>query len=445
MGPATCQTWLSGLAILSILLICVTNVSAFYLPGSYMKKFVTNEDLSVMVNSLTSIKTVLPFSYYSLPYCMPQGGEKHSPENLGEVLMGDRIENSPYKFHMNVNESSIFLCTPPKLNGDTVQMLKQRITDIYQVNIMLDNLPAIRYIKAGDYFLRLTGFPVGYQDENDSKQHYIVNHLKFTVLIHEYEDAGTGAVMGTGDGMDVIATGGGGKNSFGFQVVGFEVKPCSIRHEKDPVSKLKMYDKISPTVDCVDFPKQPVLEGEQITFSYDVTFVKSDIRWPSRWDAYLKMEGARVHWFSILSSLMVIGIVFAIFLRTVRRDLTKYAELDKEAQAQMTEELSGWKLVVGDVFRAPAHAELLSIMVGDGVQIAGMAVVTILFTAFGFMSPASRGMLLSGMIILYLFLGILAGYVAVRLWRTMKGSDPTGWRSIAWRVACSFLGLPSAF
>ncbi|KAJ4846797.1 hypothetical protein Tsubulata_014112 [Turnera subulata] len=34
---------------------------------------------------------------------------------------------------------------------------------------------------------------------------------------------------------------------------------------------------------------------------------------------------------------------------TVRRDLTRYEELDKEAQAQMNEELSGWKLVVGDV------------------------------------------------------------------------------------------------
>lgn len=445
MGSMSCQTWIGGLIILSIWLIYMPNVSAFYLPGSYMKKFEHNKEISVMVNSLTSIETELPFSYYSLPYCKPQEGEKHSPENLGELLMGDRIENSPYKFRMSVNESSIFLCTTPKLSGDTVKMLKHRINDIYLVNIMLDNLPAIRYIKTSDYVLQVTGFPVGYQDENDPKQHYLVNHLKFTVLIHAYEDAGNGAVMGTGDGLDVIATGGGGKPTAGFQVVGFEIDACSIRHEKDSVSKLNMYDKISPPIDCGEYPKQSVQEGEQITFSYDVSFVRSDIRWPSRWDAYLKMEGARVHWFSILNSLMVItflaGIVFVIFLRTVRRDLTRYEELDKEAQAQMTEELSGWKLVVGDVFRPPVRAELLSIMVGDGVQIAGMAVVTILFAAFGFMSPASRGMLLSGMIILYLFLGILAGYVAVRLWRTMKGSDPTGWRSIAWRVACFFPGI----
>ena len=71
-----------------------------------------------------------------------------------------------------------------------------------------------------------------------------------------------------------------------------------------------------------------IKEHEQISFTYEVVFEKSEIRWPSRWDAYLKMEGARVHWFSILNSLMVIsflvGIVFVIFLRSVRRDLTKY-------------------------------------------------------------------------------------------------------------------------
>ncbi|KAH7277641.1 hypothetical protein KP509_39G060600 [Ceratopteris richardii] len=443
MGSQRVSTYWARAAFILLISLCgKLDVDAFYLPGSYMKKFTVSDVLTVMVNSLTSIETELPFGYYTLPYCLPQEGEKHVPENLGELLMGDRIENSPYRFHMNVNESSIFLCTTPKLSAATVKMLKQRISDIYQVNIMLDNLPAIRYVKAGDYILSLTGFPVGYSEEGGLKQHIIYNHLKFTVLVHEYDDTGSVSVMSTGDGIDAVATGGGS----GFQVVGFEVTPCSLRHTRDSVLNMQMYGKISPPVDCDEGPQQPVQEGEQITFSYDVTFIKSDIRWPSRWDAYLKMEGARVHWFSILNSLMVIaflaGIVFVIFLRTVRRDLTKYEELDKEEQAQMTEELSGWKLVVGDVFRAPAQVELLSVMVGDGVQIAGMAVVTIFFAALGFMSPASRGMLLSGMIILYLVLGILSGYIAVRLWRTLKANgDPTGWRSITWRVACFFPGI----
>lgn len=53
------------------------------------------DPLQVKVNKLTSTKTQLPYTYYSLPYCAP---EKilDSAENLGEVLRGDRIENSRY-------------------------------------------------------------------------------------------------------------------------------------------------------------------------------------------------------------------------------------------------------------------------------------------------------------------------------------------------------------
>ncbi|KAL5699830.1 hypothetical protein ACHQM5_030672 [Ranunculus cassubicifolius] len=131
----------------------------------------------------------------------------------------------------------------------------------------------------------------------------------------------------------------------GYDSVGFEVVPCSVKHDLEAMSKLTMYDKID-LVNCtfeLD-TSQLIREQERITFTYEVEFVKNDIRWPSRWDAYLQMEGARVHWVSILNSLIVIfflaGIVFVIVLRTVRRDLTRYEELNKEAQDQMNEELS---------------------------------------------------------------------------------------------------------
>ncbi|GKC59364.1 transmembrane 9 superfamily member 12-like protein, partial [Tanacetum coccineum] len=44
-------------------------------------------------------------------------------------------------------------------------------------------------------------------------------------------------------------------------------------------------------------------------------------------------------------------------------DLTRYEELDKEAQAQINEELSGWKLVVRDVFCEPTNSKLLCVMI----------------------------------------------------------------------------------
>ncbi|CAH9126979.1 unnamed protein product [Cuscuta epithymum] len=417
--------------------------NAFYLPGTYMHTYSTGDEIYVKVNSLTSIETELPFGYYTLPYCKPPNGIKKSAENLGELLMGDQIDNSPYRFRMNVNES-VYLCTTPPLKDHEVKLLKQRTHDLYQVNMILDNLPALRYATQNGMTIQWTGYPVGYTSPSSNSEDYIINHLKFKVLIHEYEGAGV-KIIGTGEeGMGVI-TETDKKTTAGYEIVGFEVVPCSVKYDPEKMVKLHMYDATA-SIQCplaID-KSQVIKEQERISFTYEVEFVKSNVRWPSRWDAYLKMEGDRVHWFSILNSLMVIvflaGIVFVIFLRTVRRDLTRYEELDKEAQAQMNEELSGWKLVVGDVFREPNHSKLLCVMIGDGVRITGMAVVTILFAALGFMSPASRGMLLTGMIMLYLFLGISAGYVGVRLWITIKG-NPEGWKSVCWASACFFPGI----
>lgn len=407
-----------------------------------MHTYSPREPIFAKVNSLTSIETELPFGYYTLPYCQPREGIKKSAENLGELLMGDQIDNSPYRFQMNVNET-VYLCTTPPLKENEVKLLKQRTRDLYQVNMILDNLPAMRYSRQNDVSIQWTGYPVGFTQNNNDD--YIINHLKFKVLVHEYEGSGV-EIIGTGEeGMGVISTDADKKKASGFEIVGFEVIPCSVKHDTEAMLKHKIYDNINPVTCPSELDKSQIIrEQEKVSFTYDVEFVKSDIRWPSRWDAYLKMEGARVHWFSILNSVMVIfflaGIVFVIFLRTVRRDLTRYEELDKESQAQMNEELSGWKLVVGDVFREPNCPKLLCVMVGDGVQILGMAIVTIVFAAFGFLSPASRGMLLTGMIVLYLFLGIAAGYVGVRLWRTLKGTSE-GWKSVSWSVACFFSGI----
>lgn len=53
----------------------------------------------VYVSKLTSTKTQTPYDYYSLPYCKPKKFGLQS-ENLGEVLSGDRIENSVYKVNI---------------------------------------------------------------------------------------------------------------------------------------------------------------------------------------------------------------------------------------------------------------------------------------------------------------------------------------------------------
>ena len=56
--------------------------------------------------------------------------------------------------------------------------------------------------------------------------------------------------------------------------------------------------------------------------SYSVNWEASDVRWASRWDAYLGMGDVQIHWFSIVNSIVVVlflsGILTMIIIRTLR-------------------------------------------------------------------------------------------------------------------------------
>jgi transmembrane 9 superfamily protein 2/4 len=159
------------------------------------------------------------------------------------------------------------------------------------------------------------------------------------------------------------------------------------------------------------------------------------------------MPGAgRVHWFSILNSLLVVvvmaAVVAMIMARTVRRDLARYeAMLDGgAAPGKADADESGWKMVAGDVFRAPPAALRLAVHVGSGVQIAASGAVTLAFAALGFLSPAARGSLITAALALYLAMGAAAGYTATWLWGASTRSRD-GWPRVCWRVACFFPGV----
>nr|GEZ90733.1 transmembrane 9 superfamily member 11 [Tanacetum cinerariifolium] len=44
---------------------------------------------------------------------------------------------------MHVNETEVFLCQTKPLSGHEFKLWKTRIDEMYQVNVILDNLPAI--------------------------------------------------------------------------------------------------------------------------------------------------------------------------------------------------------------------------------------------------------------------------------------------------------------
>lgn len=113
---------------------------------------------------------------------------------------------------------------------------------------------------------------------------------------------------------------------------------------------------------------QPIEGGEQeVVFTYDIKWERSELPWSHRWEVYLKGNPEdEIHYFSIVNSLMIVlfltGVVAMIMLRTLHKDISSYNEMQTLEEAQ---EESGWKLVHGDVFRPPSFSPmLLSVLAG---------------------------------------------------------------------------------
>jgi len=99
------------------------------------------------------------------------------------------------------------------------------------------------------------------------------------------------------------------------------------------------------------------------------------------------------------------------------RMLTK----DIESQPLIGEGISRWKLSTGHAFREHICSKILCTMVGNGIQIVGIAVVGVLSSAQGLTSTwSSKGPLLTGMIVSYLLSAIVSGYMCVLLWRCIN-------------------------
>lgn len=78
------------------------------------------------------------------------------------------------------------------------------------------------------------------------------------------------------------------------------------------------------------------------------------------------------------------------------------------------------------MFRPPRKGMLLAVLLGSGVQVFFMTMVTLAFACLGFLSPANRGALMTCAMVLYVLLGTPAGYVSARVYKSFGGEK---WKS----------------
>ncbi|KAF7376177.1 Transmembrane 9 superfamily member [Mycena sanguinolenta] len=393
------------MALLHILLFAAT-ARAFYLPGAAPHNFKEGDPVPLFVNALTpmltgsdnaKLKSLINYDYYNpnFKFCEPDGGPQKQPESLGSILFGDRIFNSPYDIKMLENNGTCqTLCTQHDVSGEDAKFINDRIREDYALNWLIDGLPAAEMkldTRNGDLFFDM-GFNLGNDEEPFSEQKPALNNHYEIVLRYHSPAAGN------------------------YRVVGVLVWPSSVGGPQD-----------GPAT-CDTTNSNPLVltetQTQTIRYTYRVTWNESDTPWATRWDNYLKIFDPRIHWFSLINSLVIVVflciMVSMILLRSVSRDISRYNAIDLSEDVQ---EDWGWKLVHGEVFRTPSRPMILSVMVGNGSQLCAMVGVTLVFALLGFLSPSNRGSLATVMMICWTFFGSIGGYLSSRVYASLGGTE----------------------
>ncbi|KAK9711755.1 hypothetical protein K7432_007596 [Basidiobolus ranarum] len=369
----------------------------FHVPGFTPNIFKVGDTVPLYVNKAFSDKTQLPHSYHDLPFVCSNVDAKRSLLNLGEILSGDRIYDSDYKLIFGENTKCKILCSK-ELGVEDAMVAQEMIKDDYRVEWIVDNLPSAAPYHTVENTKKLyeAGFHLGQYDAASSKT-YINNHVTINILYETKEIDPTARL-----------------------IVGFEVYPYSIQTSE-------LCSDINVKTER-EIPKKEVSnQATTVDFSYTVAWTEEKkITWGTRWSLYMANNDPQIHWYSIINSLVIIlfltSMVAVIMLRTLNRDISLYNDEDfrfEEAQ----EDTIGWKLVHGDVFRAPKYGGLFAPLIGTGVQLFMMFLTTIFFGLVGILNPSYRGGLVSFSLFLFVFMGMFGGYFSARLFKVFKGNS----------------------
>lgn len=205
---------------------------------------------------------------------------------------------------------------------------------------------------------------------------------------------------------------------------------------------------------CCDAPARCAL------LSLQVTWRPTTVPFESRFDRYTDFAffSHSIHWFSLLNSFLTVIILCALVLlilsRTIKATVSAGggAMVDPETGATayrgaagpptVTRDLDGlgeevgWKLVSGDVFRAPSHLLLHSALLGTGVQLF-LLVIVLLLLAVASSYSEERGLLTVLFLLCYSLTSGAQGYVSGSFFKQHGGRQ---WQR-AMAVACCFYPL----
>ena len=353
-----------------------------------------NDKLKIRMGQLKSIITQLPLNYDRLGFCNSPN-DKLINDHIGEILSGNKIRESNYEILINKNEFCKKLCTTT-LSHESLDKFQWLLTHSYSLNLYLDNLPSALgkfdiYTKEISYLYN-EGIPIGYS-LNSYDEIFIYNHYTFKIDIHEVQ-----------------------KDK--FEIVGFSIFPASIK-QNDIFLGCKDTNNLTD-YELRNIP-QDLSEGDNITFTYDVYFQQSNLTMVSRWDKYLHLS-SQIHWFGIINSNLIILIftiiIILIICRQIKLDIDVY---NIQVTGDDIIDEFGWKQVCNDVFRKPINSMFLSCFIGTGTQLFFMVFFSLIICIIGVIKPETRGNLVLILIIDFIIMGFLGGYISSRVYKMFYG------------------------
>ncbi|KAG0176531.1 Transmembrane 9 super member 4 [Apophysomyces sp. BC1021] len=356
----------SCLALAWLLLLCslLSFCTAFNLPGTGPRAFELNEEVPLLVNKVSSLRTHLPYAYGDLPFVCKPKAIKWEGLNLGEVLQGDRVMKSNYEIRMGQNTSCLTLCDV-SLSEQVSDEAAELIRKYYRVEWSVDNLPGFAFVWNNEsqnsqryyepypmpyFLLGQFGYRDGFIHQFGNEDAYINNHMNLEFL---YEAS-----------------------------------------KEDPKKKYIVEFRVS-------------LKSYENSDSCDSHNQTTEITWADRWNRYQEYN-YRVN---------------TILIRTLKRDITNYNTDEQDVEA-VSEYSTGWKLIHGDVFRPPPWSSVLPPLLGSGVQFMSMMCGTIVFVLTGLLHPSYRGGIISYALFIFVFSGSFAGYYSAKVYKALDGKSP---------------------
>lgn len=392
--------------LLALLGLC----SAWYLPGIAPTDYAQNDKVPVLVNRLTSPgnnegkSSVIGFDYYNprFRFCQPEGGRKSKGGSLGSIIFGDRIYTSPIELEMLKDEDCRYICTATYHPQDA-EFMTRRITQNYFHHWLVDGLP-IAGLDAEGELISNNGFPLG-EDEDALQEDFdevrVFNHYEFIINYHHNQA------------------------SQKYRVVGASIHPSS---RNTPIVTADSSSE-GFTCDAQDeqnryaLLKSDLADDMLISFSYSVRWEPSDTPWATRWDRYLQVMEPKVNWLALINTTILVFTLGAFcaltLMRMLRRDIASINSIDLTSD-DIPDEI-GWKLVAGDVFRAPRHPQGFALAVGSGAQILTTVLATLTLAVLGFLSPANRGSFVTALLLFNTVLGGVGGYVSAVVYKICGG------------------------